>query len=183
MNCAQSVKTCFKKYADFKGVASRPEYWYFYLFTIIGNIIFTAAKLPAFKIIWILALLLPSSAVATRRFRDGGHNPLWVIVIIVSQIASLALGNRGAHKTSQAHASIGAGGLGVLVLVFVGLAVATIVFLCQKPKLTSNKYFPDRADTSLIETPVTTQAGNYCSNCGKLKLPGQRECQSCGQIF
>jgi len=183
MNFTQSIRACFKKFADFKGVASRPEYWYFYLFTTIGNIIFGVAKLPALKIVWILALLLPSSAVATRRFRDAGHNPFWVIVIILSQFSSLALGNHGARRTSQAHASLAAGGLGLVVLLFAGLAITTIIFLCQKPKLTGNKYFPDRAETSINEASVSPQTGNYCSHCGKLKLPGQSECAGCGNTF
>jgi uncharacterized membrane protein YhaH (DUF805 family) len=32
------VLYCFRNYAVFKGRASRPEYWWFYLFTAIGNI-------------------------------------------------------------------------------------------------------------------------------------------------
>lgn len=35
MGMVDAVKTCFRKYADFSGRASRPEYWWFFLFTVI----------------------------------------------------------------------------------------------------------------------------------------------------
>ena len=35
MTFLKSVETCFFKYADFNGRASRSEYWWFYLFTIL----------------------------------------------------------------------------------------------------------------------------------------------------
>lgn len=183
MNFGQSVKTCFKKYADFKGVAARPEYWYFYLFSFIGTVLFTITKIHILHVLWALALLLPSSAVATRRFRDAGHNPLWVIVTVFFQLSSLALGNLGHKNGGGAHHVRGAGGLGLLILVLLILGIVTIVFLCQKSKLTGNKYYPDRADETVIETPVSTHQSNYCSNCGKLKLPGQTECAGCGTAF
>ena len=35
MTFGQSISTCFKKYASFKGRASRSEFWYFYLFILL----------------------------------------------------------------------------------------------------------------------------------------------------
>ena len=35
MNFISSIKTCFKKYIDFKGRASRSEYWFFIWFFIL----------------------------------------------------------------------------------------------------------------------------------------------------
>lgn len=37
----EAVKTCFKKYATFKGRARRSEFWWFYLFLCIPNWIFS----------------------------------------------------------------------------------------------------------------------------------------------
>ena len=183
MNFTQSIRACFKKFADFKGVASRPEYWYFYLFSFIGTVLFTITKIEALHVVWGLLLLLPSAAVAIRRFRDAGHNPLWVIVTVFFQLSSLVLGNQGQKRSVDSHGTRGASGLGAIVVVLLVLGIVTIVFLCQKSKLTGNKYYPDRADTSVIDTPVSTHQSNYCSNCGKLKLPGQTECASCGKSF
>jgi uncharacterized membrane protein YhaH (DUF805 family) len=36
MNFLISLKTCFKKYIDFKGRASRSEFWYFLLFLVLS---------------------------------------------------------------------------------------------------------------------------------------------------
>jgi uncharacterized membrane protein YhaH (DUF805 family) len=39
MNFIESVKTCFSKYADFSGRATRSEYWWFVLFYTIVLIV------------------------------------------------------------------------------------------------------------------------------------------------
>ena len=39
MDFATSIKTCFSKYAVFKGRASRSELWWFALFCFIGGIV------------------------------------------------------------------------------------------------------------------------------------------------
>jgi hypothetical protein len=38
MTFIDAVKTCFVKYADFNGCASRPEFWWGILFTLIASI-------------------------------------------------------------------------------------------------------------------------------------------------
>ena len=38
MTFTQSVRTCFRKYVTFSGRATRPEYWYFVLFIILGTV-------------------------------------------------------------------------------------------------------------------------------------------------
>ncbi len=38
MTFGESIKTCFAKYADFTGRASRSEYWWWFLFLVLGNI-------------------------------------------------------------------------------------------------------------------------------------------------
>ncbi len=39
MDFQTSIKTCFKKYADFSGRASRSEFWWFELFLLIASIV------------------------------------------------------------------------------------------------------------------------------------------------
>ena len=68
-------------YAQFDGRASRSEYWWFYLFTVlaglaadmIGN---TAGNLAS------LAFLLPSLALAARRLHDTGRSGWWFLLIL-----------------------------------------------------------------------------------------------------
>ena len=56
MGFGQAVKTCFKKYFDFKGRARRSEYWWFNLFNCIVTFIWSLIasfispmKLPIFE--------------------------------------------------------------------------------------------------------------------------------------
>ena len=75
LNLPEAVKTCFKKYFNFKGRASRSEYWYFTLFNFIGYAIgFSLGFLaPVFFIIngiFFLVIIIPWISVAVRRLHD-----------------------------------------------------------------------------------------------------------------
>ena len=48
MTFAQAVRTCFAKYATFSGRASRPEYWWFFLFLLLGSAIAGVLDGPIF---------------------------------------------------------------------------------------------------------------------------------------
>jgi uncharacterized membrane protein YhaH (DUF805 family) len=114
MTFGQAITTCFRKYADFTGRATRPEYWWFVLFTfivstalgIVGSTIsFGAFRMPMMggygynygsgygtnilSSLWSLAVLLPGLAVAVRRLRDSGRgwgNLFWVLLPIAGLI-------------------------------------------------------------------------------------------------
>jgi uncharacterized membrane protein YhaH (DUF805 family) len=91
MNFVDAIKTCFTKYADFKGCATRPEFWWWVLFTIVGSMalgVIHGGISAAFSI----ATLIPSIAVCSRRLHDVdksgwmqliGLIPLvgWIVVI------------------------------------------------------------------------------------------------------
>lgn len=97
MDFITSIKTCFIKYVDSTGRASRPEFWYFFLFTII--IIICAdiidARLagqtywsyldeitygPVYSIVNI-SIFLPSIAVSVRRLHDINRSGWWLLII------------------------------------------------------------------------------------------------------
>ena len=73
MDFQTSIKTCFNKYAVFSGRASRSEFWWFFLFGILGGIIAAIIDVMIFgysvevtgPIGWIftIVLILPSFAV------------------------------------------------------------------------------------------------------------------------
>ncbi len=69
MTFTESVKTCFTKYADFKGKASRPEFWWWALFNLIAGICLSIINQ---RLAWAFsfATLLPYVAVTTRRLHD-----------------------------------------------------------------------------------------------------------------
>ena len=74
-------------YVGFKGRASRSEYWWFVLFTIIVNFIATAfpsdiTPNPT-SIIVSLAIFLPSLGVIVRRLHDLGKSGWWILLAII----------------------------------------------------------------------------------------------------
>jgi uncharacterized membrane protein YhaH (DUF805 family) len=80
-----AVKTCFNKYADFKGRALRPEFWWFALFYFVVMAVLGMISQALQGLAW-LAIVLPSLAVGTRRLHDIGKSGwfqlLWLIPII-----------------------------------------------------------------------------------------------------
>lgn len=77
----REVEKCFRKYADFTGRASLPEFWYFFLFCVIVGIL-TALISDALNMLTSLALLVPSLAVGARRLHDTGRSGWWQLVIL-----------------------------------------------------------------------------------------------------
>jgi uncharacterized membrane protein YhaH (DUF805 family) len=79
MNFGQAISTCFSKYATFSGRASRPEFWWFFLFQILVSI---AASMFGDVISGVvgLALLLPALAVGARRLHDIGKSGWWQLL-------------------------------------------------------------------------------------------------------
>lgn len=105
MTFFESIKTVFSKYADFSGRATRPEFWWFTLFSTIvswalGSLNITTS-LNAFSDnptttsfmlgsslagLWGVAVLVPSLAVGVRRLRDAGYRwtQLWWILLPIA---------------------------------------------------------------------------------------------------
>src|SRR5450631_2893153 len=92
MNFVDAVKICFNKYADFNGCASRPEFWWWVLFTFLGS---AALRTVSFSLsgLFSIATFLPSIAVGARRLHDTDRSgwlqllgliPVvgWIILII-----------------------------------------------------------------------------------------------------
>lgn len=80
----EAVKTCFKKFFDFKGRARRSEYWWFFLFVIILSSVFGffGGFLPIFTYIGMvcsLTLMIPQLSALTRRLHDTGRSGWWVL--------------------------------------------------------------------------------------------------------
>lgn len=91
-----AIRIALTKYFDFKSSATRAEFWYFFLFTLLVGIVLSTldgliwpmdtesdplalATTPApFSSLANLALLIPSLAITARRFRDAGWSPHWL---------------------------------------------------------------------------------------------------------
>jgi uncharacterized membrane protein YhaH (DUF805 family) len=172
-----AIRTCFSKYATFKGRATRAEFWWFYLFTVLISTIISIPGIVLLHTLWGLAVFLPVLSAAVRRLRDAGHSPYWSITVAVTLLTSTVLKGR-LHRhvqATQAHPHFrGAGGGIVLILLGLGLLITTIVFLAK----------PSVGDGASAQE-VTQHQNNatYCPACGKLRLPGQDVCAGCGSSF
>lgn len=107
MTFTDSIKTCISKYATFTGRAPLSEYWWFFLFTylfeIIVPIIFAGigyafgdvqGAIIASTIGVVLAslmLILPMLAVAVRRLHDSGKSGWWYFIVLVPFIGGIWL--------------------------------------------------------------------------------------------
>jgi uncharacterized membrane protein YhaH (DUF805 family) len=107
VNFPDSIRYGFKKALDFKGVATRAEFWYFTTFSAIALVlaaaadsalapIFGALKDPLFSPVELFAaivLILPQAAVSARRLHDSGKTAkilvAWVIPIVVTVLAAV----------------------------------------------------------------------------------------------
>ncbi|MDE2592830.1 MAG: DUF805 domain-containing protein [Burkholderiales bacterium] len=73
MTFNESVQTCFQKYAEFKGRASRSEFWWWVLFNLIATLCFSIID-ERLSIAFTVATLLPYLAVTTRRLHDTNRS-------------------------------------------------------------------------------------------------------------
>lgn len=85
MTFVESVQTCFKKYAEFTGRASKAEYWWWVLFVILTSVAGqmlgdVAGGLAS------LATLLPSLGVTTRRLHDIDKSGWWQLIYLIPLI-------------------------------------------------------------------------------------------------
>ena len=90
MNFQTSIKTCFSKYATFSGRASRSEFWFFFLFGVLGGIIamiidsmilgYSAEEDGPINLIFNILILIPSLAVGARRLHDIGRSGWWQLI-------------------------------------------------------------------------------------------------------
>ena len=113
MNFMTAVKTCFSNYVTFSGRASRSEFWYFFLFMVIGSIvtimldgaIFAGKMYDPFNSIFGLVTFIPSVAVSVRRLHDTDRSGWWYLLHLVLVIGTIVLivwfckaGNSGANR-------------------------------------------------------------------------------------
>lgn len=125
MTFTQSIATVFRKYAEFTGVATRPEFWWWILFTALVNAGVSSLTAwnstmdasypvgPNLAALWGVAVLLPTLAVAVRRLRAAGYswaNLFWILLPVAGLIVLIVLcaqPDRVASTASPVTASAG----------------------------------------------------------------------------
>lgn len=92
MDFVTAVKTCLaQKYADFNGRATRSEFWWFVLFSVVVQIIARMLLGISLGGLVALALLVPSLAVGSRRLHDIGKSGWLQLLALIPVIGWLVL--------------------------------------------------------------------------------------------
>jgi uncharacterized membrane protein YhaH (DUF805 family) len=103
VNIKESITTCYLNYANFKGRASRSEYWLFFLYAVIlseiiqfavsmamqqpymiinphtGTVLYTNAFWVT-QVISLFFITIPSASVMIRRLHDSDKSGWWWLV-------------------------------------------------------------------------------------------------------
>ena len=144
MEFKEAVHTCLtKKYCCFKGRASRSEFWWFCLFTLIMNFVVAllGSLLPTLgsiiSAVQALWLLLPTVGVTTRRLHDRNFSGWWQALPLAAALPAIA----GAVLEAN------------LLLVLAGCAaglasLGLLIFYALKGTAGPNRYGPDPLDGS-----------------------------------
>jgi uncharacterized membrane protein YhaH (DUF805 family) len=81
MDFVGAIKAGFQNYVNFRGTASRPEYWYWVLFTVlVGLVLGSIDESGSLATAFSIATLLPTLGVTVRRLRDAGFSWVWLLL-------------------------------------------------------------------------------------------------------
>ena len=164
-----AVKSAFVNFRKFKGTASRREYWFYILATVLIGIVLSTIE----SIIWPpietddlieainqptpltsiagLLLLIPTLAVTSRRIQDSGWSGKWLFLYLLP-IVPLLMGIIGVvgylQSTSAPEIEVLATSVAYLVptlLIAFGVQVFLLILclLPSKSREQGNKYAPE----------------------------------------
>ena len=97
MNFQTAIRSGFQNYTNFKGRASRAEYWWWALFTVILSILLSSIN-GSLGDLGSLVTLLPSIAVAIRRVHDVDRAGWFILVPIYNLVLVLRRGDSGENR-------------------------------------------------------------------------------------
>lgn len=147
MNLKEAIKSCFRKYATFKGRARRSEFWFFYLFTALVNLALTL--LAAFIAMGVsFAEFIPlalrgefTDAAAESVLMSMGGTVLVVFVImlvcgLVMLLPTLAVTWRRLHDIGKS------GGYYFINWIPVVGSILVLIWLCRDSQPEENRFGP-----------------------------------------
>ena len=89
MNFSTAISTCMSKYATFSGRATRSEFWWFYLFTVLitwgADLVGAVTLGPGgeyFGTLVSLVFFVPAIAAGSRRLHDIGRTGWWQLLML-----------------------------------------------------------------------------------------------------
>ena len=112
MTFSEAISSGFRNYVGFSGRASRSEFWYWILFTVLVSIVTSIVDFGAlssnvmpFSSIWSLVTFLPSLAMGIRRLHDTDRSGWWWLLSLIPLIGIIVLivfwcseGTRGPNR-------------------------------------------------------------------------------------
>ena len=97
MTFSEAISSGFRNYVGFSGRASRSEFWYWILFTVLVSIALSIIDFgvlsgnSVLSSLWSLATFLPSLAIGVRRLHDGDRTGWWWLIVIIPLIGIIVL--------------------------------------------------------------------------------------------
>ena len=107
MNFPTSVKSGISNFTNFKGRASRSEFWWFFLFSQLIQTVAQQVSVSTATVTWF-ALLIPGLSVHVRRLHDSGRSLAWHLWLITSLVGFGIAFNRLLAQTGQTIANLDA---------------------------------------------------------------------------
>lgn len=160
MTFREAILTCFRKYFTFSGRASRSEYWWFFLFCLLGGLMASAAETfingvtgtpggpTILSAAFNIATFIPSLSAGWRRMHDTGRSGLYLFYPVIA-IMGLA-GFIGLFGPTEAQGGLEAFPGGILGTILVLGAVVVILsplivlwWLTRPSQPGQNRYGPN----------------------------------------
>jgi len=168
MSFSESIKTCFGKYFVFSGRATRPEYWWFFLFVILTSLILAVVDTLLFgsnpetgegtrvlSSVFQLGVVIPMLAAGWRRLHDTGR-PGWYLllpmalsiattVMLLTGVVAFSVLEQGVNDPEALRGPAALlGGTGILLVSILQLILSVLMiwWLTRPSESGENEYGP-----------------------------------------
>lgn len=114
MSFGDAIITVFRKYAEFTGRATRPEFWWFILFSTLVSMALGSLNVitqhgvidvgSSLSAVWSIGVLVPTLAVAVRRLRDAGRSwtqLFWLLLPLAGLIVLIVMLSEPSRSESE----------------------------------------------------------------------------------
>lgn len=109
MSFPEAIQAGFQNYVNFSGRALRSEYWFWFLFAVLAQVVLTIVDLVSgiglLALLFSLACLLPGLAVSVRRLHDLDKSGWFLFIAAIPIVGAIILivwfcqeGTRGANR-------------------------------------------------------------------------------------